>query len=142
MLPSLLPLGGWWKCARVGRRRTKFSTQDVVGQPFLALVQRPPEAGRTGIVPSGLDQDPPRVLRAGLGDRPVSNRCRVSSPATTSNDAAYVERAWTSIAAHAIVPVTAGPPSYGVSRSPSPPSQTPAKCDRGPAFNVPANHPP
>jgi hypothetical protein len=26
MLPSLLPLGDWWKFARVGRRRAKFST--------------------------------------------------------------------------------------------------------------------
>jgi hypothetical protein len=45
--------------------------QDVVGQPLLALVERPPDAGRTGVVPGGLDKDPPCVRGAGLRDRPV-----------------------------------------------------------------------
>src|SRR5512140_1948047 len=45
--------------------------QDVVGQPLLALVERLPDPGWAGVMPAGLDEDPPRVLRAGLRDRPV-----------------------------------------------------------------------
>src|ERR1019366_4090486 len=45
--------------------------QEVVGRPLLALCGRPADPRRTGVVPGGLDQDPPGVLRAGLGDRPV-----------------------------------------------------------------------
>src|SRR5450631_2727213 len=61
--------------------------QDVVGQPLLALVERLADAGWVGVMPSGLDQDPPGVLRAGLRDTRArltrrTARGRAPAPAT------------------------------------------------------------
>lgn len=50
---------------------TPRDLQDVVGQPFVTAGERDTDARLAEVVPGRLDEDPPGVARAGLGDRPV-----------------------------------------------------------------------
>jgi len=59
----------WMRCRAV--LGSPGDLQDVVGQAVVALGELGTDPGWAGVVPRRLDEDPPGVLGAGLGDRPV-----------------------------------------------------------------------